>query len=197
MPIARRFVPVPLTKSYYAMAFVYQNLWNERLQEIIDRLISGGIIDHFLNRKLNSRWNLMPREFQSEKVILNLTHLGFGFQICFFVLYGSLLVFFGELFVFWIKNIIKNQHKSSKCDESDTKLISNGIKSTLMTSMVLIVRNGLKLGTCDLIDDNKLVSSLKSENSIDLEILYGEIVNNEDDSDLLEVDIENAQEKRS
>jgi len=75
--------------------------------------------------------------------------------------------------------------------ESDNHLISNGIKSTLMTSMLLIVRNGLKLGTCDLIDDNKSVSSPKSDNLIDIETLYEEIVNNEDDSDLLEVDIEN------
>jgi len=105
MPMPRRFVPVPLTKSYYGMAFLYQNLWNERLQEIIDGLISGGIIDNFLNKKIKSRWNLMPQVFKSEKVILNLTHLGFGFQICFFVLYGSLLVFLGELFVFWITNM--------------------------------------------------------------------------------------------
>lgn len=179
------------------MAFIYQNLWNERLQEIIGGLISGGIIDNFLNKKIKSRWNLMPQVFKSEKIILNLTHLGFGFQICFFVLYGSLLFFLGELFVFWIRNMIENQHESSKCDESDTDLVSNGIKSTLMVSILLIVRSGLKLGTCDLINDNKLVLSPKSDNLIDFDILYEEIINDEDDSDLLEVDIKNTQEQRN
>lgn len=93
----KRFVPVPITKSYYAVGFSYENLWNERLEEIIEGLISGGIINFHLEKYTKSKWNVMDQNIETEKVVLNMSHLGFGFQICFFLLYLAFLVFLVEL----------------------------------------------------------------------------------------------------
>lgn len=101
VPIPKRFIPTPITRSIYAIGFVYPNLWNERLQEIIEGFITGGIINLHLERITKSKWNLEKNDFESEKVVLNLSHLGFGFQICFFMIYAAFLTFLGELFVFW------------------------------------------------------------------------------------------------
>jgi len=95
MPI--RFVSIPITSSYYAFGFLYPNLWNERLQEIISGLINGGIINYYLDIYTKSKWNLNLDDIESEKIVLNLSHLGFGFQICFFLLYIALVVFIIEL----------------------------------------------------------------------------------------------------
>ena len=99
-PMTKRFIPTPISRSYYALGFVYPNLWNERLQEIVEGLITGGIINMYLERFTKARWNLEGGYFETDKVVLNLSHLGFGFQICFFVLFAAFLVFVGELFVF-------------------------------------------------------------------------------------------------
>ncbi|KAL7014624.1 hypothetical protein ACKWTF_016034 [Chironomus riparius] len=98
-PIPKRFVPIPITKSYYAVGFAYSNLWNERLNEIIEGLITGGIINFHLDKYTKSKWNLMGQKSESEKVVLSLSHLGFGFQICFFALFAAFLVFCVELAV--------------------------------------------------------------------------------------------------
>lgn len=100
--IPTRFVPIPITSSYYAFGFLYPNLWNERLQEIMSGLITGGIINHHLEVYTKSKWNLNVDEFESEKIVLNLSHLGFGFQICFILLYSALVVFIFELIFKWV-----------------------------------------------------------------------------------------------
>jgi len=106
-PIPKRFVTTPITKSFYAIGFLYPNLWNERLQEIIEGFITGGIINFHLERFTKSKWNLEENHFETEKVVLNLSHLGFGFQICFFMIYAAFLVFLGELFWSWSKQRVK------------------------------------------------------------------------------------------
>ena len=95
--IPTKFVSIPITSSYYAFGFLYPNLWNERLQEIISGLITGGIINYHLEKYTKSKWNFILDDIESEKVVLNLSHLGFGFQICFFLLYLALVVFIIEL----------------------------------------------------------------------------------------------------
>ena len=100
VPIPKRFIPTPITKSFYAIGFLYPNLWNERLQEIIEGLITGGIINLHMARFTKTKWNLDNNDFEMEKVVLNFSHLGFGFQICFFMIYASFLMFLGELIVF-------------------------------------------------------------------------------------------------
>jgi len=86
---------------------MYSNLWNERLQEIIEGFITGGIVNLHLERFTKSKWNLEKNDFETEKVVLNLSHLGFGFQICFFMTYAAFLVFLGELIVNWMKRRVK------------------------------------------------------------------------------------------
>ena len=44
-PNLKAFVLNSITKSYYAVGFSYPNLWNERFQEIIESLITVGIIN--------------------------------------------------------------------------------------------------------------------------------------------------------
>ena len=98
----RRFVPTPISKSYYGIGFLYPNLWAERFNEIVEGLVSGGIMNFYLERMTKSKWNLMDANDDPEKVVLNMTHLGFGFQICFFSIYFALLTFVLEIIVHWI-----------------------------------------------------------------------------------------------
>jgi len=100
----KRFVPIPITKIYYAIGFDDLNIWDERFHEIIEGLISGGIINYILEKMTKSKWNLMKVQSESEKIVLNLSHLGFGFQICFFALYAAFVIFILEFLVFWVKN---------------------------------------------------------------------------------------------
>jgi hypothetical protein len=99
----KRYVSIPLTNSYYTLGFLYPNLWEERFVEIIEGLITGGIINWYLEKYTKSRWNVQTEELTSRKIVLNLSHLGFGFQICFFALYVALLVFCMEIIFGWTK----------------------------------------------------------------------------------------------
>jgi len=80
-PLPKRFIPIPITKSSNAFGFMHPNLWNERLQEIIDGLLSGEIINHWLEKFTKSKWALMLNEVENHQIVLNLSHLGFGFQL--------------------------------------------------------------------------------------------------------------------
>lgn len=99
--LPERFVQTPFTKSYYALKFLYPNLWNEKILEIVSGLITGGILNYHLESLTKSQWNIKDKP-QTQNIVLNLSHLGFGFQICFFLLYGSLLTFMLEFLVFWM-----------------------------------------------------------------------------------------------
>lgn len=50
----------------------------------------------------------MPVHFEPEKIVLNLDHLGFGFQICFFSAYFALVTFVGELTWYWGKKVYRD-----------------------------------------------------------------------------------------
>lgn len=133
----KRFVSVPITKIYYAIGFDDLNIWAERFHEIIDGLISGGIINFILEKMTKSKWNLMKvNEGESKKIVLNLSHLGFGFQICFCAFYAALVIFILEFFVFWVKNCSKtvrnsNQTKVSTRTESCTAKLTVSLDLTL------------------------------------------------------------------
>jgi hypothetical protein len=113
-PLPKRFVPVPISKSYYAVGFSFPNLWNERLLEIVEALITGGIVNYHLEKYTKSKWSEMSNQLDSERVVLNLSHLGFGFQICFFALYAAFLVFCLEIVVKWCNGSKKVIESSSK-----------------------------------------------------------------------------------
>lgn len=108
-PNLKAFTLNSITKSYYAVGFSYPNLWNERFQEIVEGLITGGIINQYLKKYKDYSRKSKFDDLKSDKVILNLSHLGFGFQICFFVIYSALVVFLIELLVFWGRIYFKNK----------------------------------------------------------------------------------------
>ncbi|CAG9811245.1 unnamed protein product [Chironomus riparius] len=112
MPISKRFIPTPFTKSYYGIGFLYPNLWSERFNEIISDLITGGFVNYHLEEMTQSKWNLMPSSFEPENIVLNLHHLGFGFQICLIFAYLSFVTFLAELGYFWFKSFYKNYEYS-------------------------------------------------------------------------------------
>ena len=115
MPITSRFIPSPITKSYYAFGFMYPNLWNERLNEIISDLITGGFVNYHLEKMTKSKWNLMQAQFETENVVLNLHHLGFGFQICLIFAYLAFLTFLFEIVWVWMKSCWKSyNHECQK-----------------------------------------------------------------------------------
>ncbi|KAL7013534.1 hypothetical protein ACKWTF_015450 [Chironomus riparius] len=97
MPIETRFIPTPFTKSYYAIGFIFPNLWNERFKEIISDLITGGFVNYHLELMTKSKWNMIRTSFEPENIVLNLHHLGFGFQICLIFAYLSFVTFLIEI----------------------------------------------------------------------------------------------------
>jgi len=138
-PIPKRFVSIPITKSYYAVGFSYANLWNERFEEIIEGLITGGIVNFHLEKYTKSKWNLMSQDSESEKVVLNMSHLGFGFQICFFALFATFLVFCVERAVkFKCEKPEKNEFSDKGIEyKSETVVV-------VATSVVLLLHIDLR-----------------------------------------------------
>jgi len=103
-PMPKRFVPIPISSSFYGVGFEYDNIFAERFDEIIQGLVTGGIMKHIVEKMTKSKWNMMEVHVKTEKVVLNLSHLGFGFQICFYALFTALVAFILEFFVFCVKN---------------------------------------------------------------------------------------------
>ncbi|KAL7013005.1 hypothetical protein ACKWTF_015144 [Chironomus riparius] len=131
LSLPKRFIPTPITKSFYAIGFLYPNLWNERLQEIIEGFITGGIINLHMERFTKSKWNLENNDFETEKVVLNMSHLGFGFQICFFMIYAAFLVFLGELIVLWKYRKEKPMVKLKAKPKNTPKFMPNVVRRTI------------------------------------------------------------------
>ena len=156
--LPKRFIPTPITKSSNAFGFISPNLWNERLQEVIDGLISGGVIDHWLEEFRKSKWVLMSQTIKNLQIVLNLSHLGFGFQIWFMAIYAALVVFLMEFLVFWIKKPVKRKRKRrKKIDKFVTQLVVEDAQD----------------------DDKSLKSGCNEVNLIDLETVFGEKISNE------------------
>ena len=50
----------------------------------------------------------MPTSFEPENVVLNLHHLGFGFQICLIFAYVAFVTFLAEIVYFWMRNVYES-----------------------------------------------------------------------------------------
>lgn len=119
-PMPKRFVPIPISNSFYGVGFEFKNMFAERFDEIIQGLVTGGIMKYIVEKMTKSKWNMMDIHVKSEKIVLNLSHLGFGFQICFFALYSALVTFILEFFVFWVIN----RSRVITCHENAKRLIT-------------------------------------------------------------------------
>lgn len=97
MSISRRYIPVPIQKAYFGVGFSELNFLDERLNEIVEGLVSGGIINHFIEKMTKSKWNLKDETKYPRKSKLDLNDLSFGFQSCLFLLCISFLVLILEL----------------------------------------------------------------------------------------------------
>jgi hypothetical protein len=82
----------------------------------------------------------MSNQLDSERVVLNLSHLGFGFQICFFALYAAFLVFCLELVVKWCNGSKKGTESSSK-RRFRLKEFEKSLTMIQMIIIELILRN--------------------------------------------------------
>lgn len=171
-PYPKRYIPIPITKSFYSFGFLFPNLWDERLQEMISKFITGGIINYFLESMTKSKWNLMQPDLESEKVILSLKHLGFGFQICFFSAYIAFLTFLGELAYFWVKEMWK--HIRSKRSKRQSTVYSTelnelrGVCTNFTKNSFKSCEKSSKICSCkvDIIAETKnLETKLVKENS--------------------------------
>ena len=112
--MTRRFISTHFSKSYYGIGFVYQNLWIERFHDIISDLITGGLVNYHLEEMTKSKWNMLPTYFETDNVVLNLNHLGFGFQICFISAYLAFVTFLIEIGYFWVKNYCNCRKRKEK-----------------------------------------------------------------------------------
>lgn len=98
-PMPKYSIQSPIPDSQYGFGFVYPNLWQERLQEIMEGLVTGGFINMLFDRYTKSKWNVISNELGMDRTLIDLSHLAFVFQICLIVYYGAFLVFIGELIV--------------------------------------------------------------------------------------------------
>jgi hypothetical protein len=130
----RRFIPTPFSKSYYGIGFAYPNLWNERFHSIIEDLITGGFVNYHLEKMTKSKWNIVPTYFETENVVLNLDHLGFGFQICLIAAYLSFVTFLIEVGYFWVRNHL---HRRKRKVKHEITLV----KSVMPTLVTISIEN--------------------------------------------------------
>jgi len=133
MSFTNWFVPAPMERYYHTFGFYYPNLWNERMKDIIEAAISGGIIKNIFEKYTKSKWNLMPFDIESGQLILDFDDLIIGFQICLFAYYAALLIFLAEVIVSWIVKIFNNDHEFSddttSCSQSIYSLITEDASS--------------------------------------------------------------------
>jgi len=94
-----------MERYYHAFGFYYPNLWNERMKDIIEGAISGGIIKNIFEEYTKSKWNLMPIDIESGQLILDFNDLIISFQFCLFAYYAALLIFLAEVIVSCIVKI--------------------------------------------------------------------------------------------
>ena len=99
------FVPAPMARFHHIFGFFYPNLWNERMKDIIEGAISGGIINKMFEKYTKSRWNLESIEIDSDQLTMDFDDLILGFQICLFAYYAALVIFLAELIVSYIIKI--------------------------------------------------------------------------------------------
>lgn len=74
--------------------------------ENIMHLVSGGIIDHYVDSYTKHRY-ITEKPVPPGPVVLTMDRLGIGFQIWASMLAISFVVFILELFCFWVKSIYK------------------------------------------------------------------------------------------
>ena len=108
-----------------------------------------------------------------ENVVLNLSHLSFGFQISFFALYGSFLVFLIELIIFWV---LKRKKIIEKVDVFKYYINSHLIvvKGILKASNTLLVFDCTDERSSDNTNTNLEIESRLS--IIDMERVFGDKV---------------------
>lgn len=70
----------PVLSSHVAMYFEQNHFLFEPINEKINQLINGGIIDHWIKNATNSRYNLEKQTKRGPKV-LTMNHLMIGFQV--------------------------------------------------------------------------------------------------------------------
>jgi len=180
----RRFIPTPITKSYFGIGFKYPNLWVERFNEIIEGLVTGGMLNYFLESMTKSKWNLMNIDEETEKVVLNMSHLGFGFQICFFSIYVALVVFILEIIVNWIGSF------GTSKDQKDS-IINIALMHAFSTSTSMITKRNIEQSefeeeTTSEIADESVMEAVFSES---LDYLFGEIIECiDEDIDVISID---------
>lgn len=110
------FISAPIERFYHLFGFYYANLWNERLKEIIEGAISGGIIKRIFETYTKSEWNLAPIGNDSGKLILNFDDLILAFQICLIAFYAAFVIFLIEVIVTIILKICKDGWDSMQDD---------------------------------------------------------------------------------
>jgi len=183
----RIFIPTPITKSYYGIGFKYPNLWAERFNEIVEGLVTGGIMNFFLERMTKSKWNLMNINEDPEKVVLNLSHLGFGFQICFMSIYVALVVLILEITINWIKSCMTVDEDNNQ----EESIINTALMDAFATSTSIITKRNIKPSKFEERTDSVVTikSAMETAFSESVDYLFGEEVEGiGEDVDVISID---------
>lgn len=108
---------------------------------------------------------------ESEKIVLNLSHRGFGYQICLFSLDATLLVFIMELVAFRVKKFWKNFQNSKR-----TKVLVK-VENQATTSLVKLVPAHSTSSVKENLDKRLELKTEPASLEKELEIIFGEKVN--------------------
>ncbi|KAL7017485.1 hypothetical protein ACKWTF_010395 [Chironomus riparius] len=160
-----RFVPTSFGKSYYGIGFQYPNLWAERFNEIVEGLVTGGIMNFYIERMTKSKWNQMEANDHSEKTMLDMTNLSFCFQICFFLLYLSFVLFIFELIVNWTGKFLE-RFRTVKDSKIGISIVNKDFINSYATLTSIITKGNF-------ISESNMMALIESQSSQSFNALFG------------------------
>ena len=121
-PARELFIPIPLEQTHYAIGFRYTNFWNGIFQEMVKRLINGGIVNKLLEVMFQCDFkNLVV--FGEKEVLLTYNDLKFLIFVCLFGFFVSFLAFFVERSVYKVEINLKRKKLVHYGTALDTEFI--------------------------------------------------------------------------
>jgi len=122
-PFYELFIPIPLEQTHYAIGFRYMNFWNGIFQEIVKRLINGGIVNKLLEVMFQCDFKDLV-SFEEKEVLLTYNDLRFLLFVCLFGYSVGFLAYLIEHAVHKVEINIKRKKLIDYGTPLDTEFIN-------------------------------------------------------------------------
>lgn len=122
-PFYEFFIPIPLEQTHYAIGFRYMNFWNGIFQEMIKRLINGGIVNKMLEVMFQYEFKDLV-SFEDKEVLLTYNDLKFLLFVCLFGYFVSFIAYLIEHAVHKVEINMKRKKLIDHGTTLDTEFIS-------------------------------------------------------------------------